>query len=292
MTQRSAYFGMALGLVALLAAPGITRAGAMLKEHECVGKDTALAYEANKEDAFCTPPDTSQILPGKVTTANGNFYGAEDVDESTSENFTQSGALEVLPAGSNIWQTIPTVKEPGFYQVGFPATMEYTMYIKSSSVMSDLEIVCSVCAERPQFYGPGQTYTNGQYDDDYPAGSSDFINRLNIAQSPWTMSVSHSCSGANPLRGPGCGGSLQARTLPGLRLTTDDEVTFIGCKRTVIQVENRGQFFRGDHITARIDIPASARNSGRFDVTSCEANYIRACLPGEGQFKDICIGEP
>jgi len=289
MTRWISKIVMAAAVGVLL--PGSALAGAMLKEHECVGKDTALDLSAIGEDANCTPIGSEIAPPG------GDEYDMNDVDESFAEGFQASGALEVLPQGSNVWQTIPTIKEPGFQQVGFPATASYAMLIKSSQILSDIEVTCSVCAERPQGLGSGQTFVSA-FDlspIEEVTGGAEFVERLNIAQEPWRMSVSHSCRGPNPLSGPNCGGTLEFKTVPGLTPTFANEVTFMGCKPTTLLVENRGEFFEGDILNVRVDVPASARVSGRFDVTSCEASYIRACRPGEGQFatkSNICSNEP
>lgn len=292
MTRKSALV-LALGAVALLVAE-TAFAGAMIKEHECVGRDTVLSLQ--REDAACTPPGSEIAPPG----GPGNVYGAEDVDNMGPESFRPSGALEIrtqaFPNGTNRWQTVPTIKEPGFLQVGFDATFQYEMMIKSSSILSDIEVVCSVCAERPQGLGPGQTFVPDPlwFDDDGVDGGGAFIRRLNLQQQPWEMSVQHRCSSANPA----CLGvrDVNAITIPGLEMEPPIGegrwVEFLGCKPKRLLVENDGTFFRGDQLLVRVDVPSSARVHATMDVTSCEASYIRGCLPGEGSFKDICVGEP
>lgn len=287
--KRATTFLAALAMAALL--PAQAFAGAMVKEHECVGRDTVL--DKLGDDGGCTPIGSPIAPPGGA----GNKYGTEDVDEFAGERFTRSGMLEVIPAPSGNFQSIPTIKEPGFRQAGFPATGEWRIGIKSSSILSNLEVTCSVCAQRPQSMGPGQTYIwDEQNGYDYFEGDSELLAKLNQAQEPWRLSVRHTCSSGNPT----CSGtrSLMVRTLPGLlqyvsaRGEPSSYVEWLGCKPKVVVVENDGSFFRGDTLDVTIDVPATADLHANLDVTSCEVSYIRGCLPGEGAFKDICQGEP
>ena len=294
MTRTMTWVALAFSVAAVLAVPGKSYAGAMIKEHECVGADTLLNKAA--EDAGCTPLGSVIMPPG----GPNNHYGPEDVDDFFGENFSASGALEVITVafpfgGSNMWQTIPTIKEPGFLQQGFDASFTWDIGIKSSSVLSDFDVVCSVCAERPQGQGPGETFVPfGREADGVLSGSGAFVSGLNVGQEPWTLWAQHVCSAGNPA----CGGTfnINSITMPGLRLVApvDDGrwVEFQGCKPKILRVENDGTYFRLDRIRVRLDVPAAARLHGNLDATSCEVSYIRGCLPGEGIFKEICIGEP
>lgn len=286
--KRATTFLAALAMAALL--PVQAFAGAMVKEHECVGRDTVL--DKLGDDGGCTPIGSPIAPPG----GSGNKYGVEDVDEFAGEQFTRSGMLEVIPAPSGNFQSIPTIKEPGFRQAGFPASAEWRIGIKSSSILSNLEVTCSVCAQRPQSMGPGQTYIWDEGYHDYFEGDGQLLAKLNQAQEPWRLSVRHNCSTGNPT----CSGSrpLMVRTIPGLlqyvsaRGEYSSYVEWLGCKPKVVVVENDGSFFRGDRLDVTIDVPATADLHANLDVTSCEVSYIRGCLPGEGAFKDICQGEP
>lgn len=302
MTRWTLLFALAFG-VAVAMAPATSYAGAMIKEHECVGADTVL--DKLTCDAGCTPIG-SPIMPPA-----GNAYGPEDEDnfkvaESPCgslnaahrnlrevEGFFTTGALEVIPAPSGMFQSIPTIKEPGFLQAGFPATGVWRIGIKSSSLLSNLEIACSVCAERPQGLGPGETFAFFDGAVDEFQGSGGFIQHLNLPQVPWQMRATHICGAGNPT----CSGAqpLNAVTIPGLIMVPSGEadfVEFLGCKPKFLVVENAGAFFRGDIVEVQIDVPASAALKANLDVTSCEVSYIRGCLPGEGAFKPICVGEP
>jgi len=319
MSQRTAQFMLAFGVLAFLALPGSSLAGHKLKEHECVGKDTQLDLADDPgtrdvtegtdarlgEDAHCTPLRSEILPPG------GDFYGVADEDESAEEEFRMRGALEYMPLPSNRWQTVPTIKEVGFNQHGFEASASYEMYIKSSSVVSDLEVTCTVCAERPQGMGPGQTFVpHSKYFNDAVAGTDDFTNSMYIKQEPWTLEARQICSPANPhdddqAYGPPCGGKLRSISIPGLyspwwshysqgyQRGSKNGVTFIGCKPTTVLYRNPETFFQGDRVKIRIKAPDSARVHGTFDVTSCELSYLRGCLPGEEQFKpNICKDQP
>ena len=286
--MRTTMFLAALVVAVML--PVTSFAGAMVKEHECVGKDTVLDKLA--DDAGCTPIGSPIAPPG----GPNNKYGTEDVDQFAGENFTIAGALELIPTPSAMYQTIPTIKEPGFRQAGFPASATWTIGIKSSSILSNLEVSCSVCAQRPQSAGPGQTFVGREYDGIWYKGDSTLLAKLNLAQEPWRLSVRHNCGSGNPT----CKGtkSLYVRTIPGLKqyVSASGErssyVEWQGCKPKTVVVENDGTFFRGDALDVTIDVPATADLQANLDVTSCEVSYIRGCLPGEGAFKSICRGEP
>jgi len=287
--MRATMFLAALVVAVML--PATSFAGAMVKEHECVGRDTVFNKTAG--DAGCTPIGSPIAPPG----GPGNVYGTEDVDQFAGEAFSRSGMLEVIPTPSGMWQSIPTIKEPGFRQAGFPASATWRIGIKSSSILSNLEVACSVCAQRPQSAGPGQTFVpHDSYDNGFFDGDSALLAKLNQAQEPWRLSVQHACSSGNPT----CSGtrSLMVRTIPGLLQyvsAAGDRSSYVewqGCKPKVVVVENDGTFFRGDRLDVRIDVPATAALHANLDVSSCEVSYIRGCLPGEGAFKDICRGEP
>ena len=289
--MRTTMFLAALVVAVML--PATSFAGAMVKEHECVGKDTVL--DKLTEDAGCTPIGSPIAPPGGPT----NKYGTEDVDEFAGEGFSIAGALELIPTPSAMYQSIPTIKETGFRQAGFPTTATWSIGIKSSSILSNLEVSCSVCAQRPQSGGPGQTYVprHRRYDDTiWYEGDSSLLAKLNLAMEPWRLSVRHFCSRANPT----CNNyrPLMVRTIPGLKNyisapgRPSSYVEWQGCKPKTVVVENDGQFFRGDMIDVQIDVPATADLQANLDVTSCEVSYIRGCLPGEGAFKGICRGEP
>ena len=288
--MRATMFLAALAVAVIL--PATSFAGAMIKEHECVGRDTVL--DKTGGDAGCTPIGSPIAPPG----GPGNVYGTEDVDQFAGESFSRSGMLEMIPTPSGMWQSIPTIKEPGFRQAGFPASAEWRIGLKSSSILSNIEVACSVCAQRPQSAGPGQTYIPHDFyrDEEYFEGDSPLLAKLNKIQEPWRLSVRHRCSSGNPT----CSGTrdLYVRTIPGLLqyVSAPGErssyVEWQGCKPKVVVVENDGMFFRGDTVDVRVDVPATAALHANLDVTSCQLSYIRGCLPGEGAFKDICQGEP
>ena len=299
MTRWLSILAVAAAL-AVVALPATSRAGAMIKEHDCVGKDTALnkipPSATVPPDAGCTPIG-SVIMPGPTTGPHGNKYGPEDADSFPGESFTEAGALEVLPTPSGMWQSIPTIKETNFYQAGFPATFFWRIGIKSSSVLSNLEVSCSVCAQRPQNLGPGETFAFLEGTEGDLEGSAPIIDKLNLPESPWGIAVRHICSPGNPV----CGSrteDLFVQEIPSLEIhrsvpkAASSYLEFLGCKPKVLVVENPADFFRGDLIEVRLDVPGTARESANVDATSCEVSYLRGCLPGEGAFKDICLGEP
>jgi hypothetical protein len=296
MSRWNSKIAIALGLVGLLALAGVSNAGEMIKEHDCVGNDLKFTdYRAG--DAGCTPLG-SPITPGY----GDNFYGTEDTDDFAREGFTAEGAYELLNPDSSspnsptgIWETVPTVKTFDHLQVGQRARFTYNIGIKGQSVLSDIEVTCSVCAQRPQRKGPGATFVESTAPPDHYNfdGESRFFDYLNALQTEWTMSVQHFC-GTNRLD---CGAGQQLEKplfvlIPGLDLATQDpqteKVTFIGCKATSIFLDNEGQYREGDIIRTIINVPATAKSSARMDVTSCEIAYLRTCNAGEGYFKDIC----
>jgi hypothetical protein len=185
MSRWNSKIAIALGLVGLLALAGVSNAGEMIKEHDCVGNDLKFTdYRAG--DAGCTPLG-SPITPGY----GDNFYGTEHTDDFAREGFTAEGAYELLnpdPSSPNsptgIWETVPTVKTFDHLQVGQRARFTYNIGIKGQSVLSDIEVTCSVCAQRPQRKGPGATFVESTAPPDHYNfdGESRFFDYLNALQ--------------------------------------------------------------------------------------------------------------
>ena len=284
-----------LGIAGLLALPGASYAGEMIKEHDCVGNDLELDFVG--QDAGCTP-EGSVITPG----LGNNAYGPEDSDVYARESFTAEGAHQFLhppPASPNtptgFFETIPTVKTFDHLQVGQRARFKYNIGIKAQSLLSQIEVTCSVCAARPQNKGPGATFVESTAPPDANNfdGESEFFDNLNALQTEWTLGVEHRCG---PNRLDCSNGQVLSPPvyvlIPGLDLVTQNsqtrKVAFIGCKPTNVFLDNEGQYREGDIITAIINVPATAKSAAIMDVTSCEISYLRTCNAGEAFFKDIC----
>jgi hypothetical protein len=303
MTRTISYLPLVFAVLAWLAVPGTAHAGAMIKEHDCVGNDLTVDLigegqfrvpQEDAPDAGCTPPG-SVITPGPGV----NVYGIEDTDDLDGEAFVVDGAIEHLSpnpadplAPTGKFSTLATEKGPALLVVGQPARFQYDIAIKAPSVMTDIEVICSVCAEAPQGLGPRQTFTRlfDFLDDPQVSGSGEFFDNahLNLDQEPWRMAAVHRRGGVQQV-------AAQHVTIPGLRFVSQfesSEVTFMGCKPTTLLLENTGEFRMNDTVRVTILVPQSARTSATMDVTSCEISYIRGCRFNEGVFKDICIGEP
>ena len=164
-------------------------------------------------------------------------------------------------------------------------------------VLSDIEVLCSVCATRPQNKGPGATFVASTAPPDAHTFDGDSVffdsTHLNALQEEWTMSVNHRC----PSNSLNCqSGPPSFVLIPGLDVVTqpgNQDVAFIGCKGTSILLENEGaQYRQGSLIDIEINVPATAKAAAVMDVTSCEISYLRTCNAGEGYFKDICGHRP
>jgi hypothetical protein len=264
-------------LAAVLLLPAVAFAGATLKEHECVGDDTSL--DLLGRDAGCTP------VGSEITPPGGDSYGTEDSDMISREAFTQSGAIEIIrnnngtPAGTGQFRTVATSKRPGLLQVGFEATFGYAIGVKAFSVLSDIEVACSVCAEDPWGAGPRETFVPDTiFEPDLPdyEGGGTFFQKLNVDREPWEMWVTHE------------GSILEAKEIPGLDFAPGvgawRDVEFFGCKQKVLVVRNPGNIQQNDLLNVNVRVPATARQQATMDVTSCELSYLRFCLFGEETF--------
>ncbi len=291
---------LVLGVAGLLTLPGVSYAGEMIKEHGCVGNDLELDYV--RQNAGCTP-EGSSIEPG----LGENEYGTEDSDVFAKERFVAEGAFELLNPDENsphsptgMFMTVPTVKTFDHIQVGQRAKVTYDIGIKAQSLLSHIEVTCSVCATRPQKRGPGATFVESTAPPDAHSfdGESTFFDNLNRLQTEWTMEVQHMC-GSNRLD---CDPDDRLSDpvfvlMPGLDLVEQDQnstkVAFIGCKGTNVVLENEGaQYIEGDIVRVVVHVPATAKSSALMDVTSCQISYLRTCNAGEGFFKDICSQGP
>jgi hypothetical protein len=277
---------LSFAALGLLLVPTKTFAGAWIKEHDCVGRDTFLKLtedspaEPGVESAGCTPVN-AMVQPVIMPPGPPNAYGPEDIDDILFERFDHFGALEVLtPAhqfgGSNIWQSIPTIKEPGVLQPGFPASFDYYIGLKYIP-MGDIEVTCSVCAMRPQGKGPQETVAVLGGVSDAPITCDDPVcAAVNLPDQYWRASASVDCSNRANQSAPPCGQALMSLKTPGK--------TFF--------VDNPGGLLPDDLIKVRIEVPKESRLSARMDVTSCEISYLRGCKDGEGQAfpnnKELC----
>jgi hypothetical protein len=217
---------LSFAALGLLLVPTKTFAGAWIKEHDCVGRDTFLKLtedspaEPGVESAGCTPVN-AMVQPVIMPPGPPNAYGPEDIDDILFERFDHFGALEVLtPAhqfgGSNIWQSIPTIKEPGVLQPGFPASFDYYIGLKYIP-MGDIEVTCSVCAMRPQGKGPQETVAVLGGVSDAPITCDDPVcAAVNLPDQYWRASASVDCSNRANQSAPPCGQALMSLKTPGL----------------------------------------------------------------------------
>jgi hypothetical protein len=298
---------LSFAALGLLLVPTKTFAGAWIKEHDCVGRDTFLKLtedspaEPGVESAGCTPVN-AMVQPVIMPPGPPNAYGPEDIDDILFERFDHFGALEVLtPAhqfgGSNIWQSIPTIKEPGVLQPGFPASFDYYIGLKYIP-MGDIEVTCSVCAMRPQGKGPQETVAVLGGVSDAPITCDDPVcAAVNLPDQYWRASASVDCSNRANQSAPPCGQALMSLKTPGLdrinpAIDPNSAVEFFGCKAKTFFVDNPGGLLPDDLIKVRIEVPKESRLSARMDVTSCEISYLRGCKDGEGQAfpnnKELC----
>jgi hypothetical protein len=323
MTRWISNLALVLGALGFLVLPSLSHAGAMIKEHDCVGND--LVTDLEKHDGGCTPLG-SEITPGYVAPGgNGNFYSLMDsdgfpsspadyegpLDEYAREGFNKEGCAFPVIGQPGVYETCPTVISPDMKQVGGDSKFHYRIGIKAQNVISPIEVTCSICAARPMNLGPGQTFVDwvkkknhgggyggygGGYGDYYrPAvysGKSEFYTNLNMAQHPWKVKVKHIAGPAHLDRYPGMPiMDVTTLSIPGLWMESESypaSTTFIGCKPTTLLLDNTGNYRMGDILDITIKVPGTARVAARMDVTSCEISYIRACQAGEGAIKDIC----
>jgi hypothetical protein len=321
MMTRFSNLALVLGALGFLVLPSLSHAGVMIKEHDCVGND--LVTNLVTHDAGCTP-EGSLISPGlsrEDNGGNGNYYSAMDADGFPSspalreheydynyndpmESFTYKGCAFEMLGQPGVIETCPTVISPDHKQVGAKAKFNYRIGIKAQTVVSPIEVTCSICAARPWNLGPGQTFIDwvkrnhhGDYQKDQKGiymGKSEFYTQLNLAQDPWKIKVRHIAGPAHLSKPAGTDMPYNVTTLtiPGLWMDSQaykpSATTFIGCKPTTLLLDNTGNFRMGDILDVEVYVPQTARVAARMDVTSCEISYIRACQAGEGAIKDMC----
>lgn len=300
MTRWIALLALAIG-VGFIGAPNAANAGHIIKEHDCVGNDTEFRKVGEAPDyvpdAGCTPPGTL-IAPPDNGPFSGSFYdAADDADDwpdpypfqhdgdeyvdLPGEDFLHWGLLD---RGDGMFGNVPTIKEYNLKQVGFPAIAKWRIALKGASVISNIEVVCSVCAMRPQGGGEGETYIPDPWvQPEGPTEWSDqsyFYYKLNRKQKPWELSAKH-------IPGPAHHDyyydkkPIYAVGIPGLErigpYRKGKDVEFLGCKPKILVLENDGSFMPGDIVEVKLEIPGTARLFTMLDVSSCELSYLRPC---------------